>query len=176
MQDETRRLNFRLGRLVMGASAMSYAEWKDLGVHAVGLISREPPPAQIFIWLSIAFLVLMVIEGLRANFLPARRSQRGSSRALRVQSAMYQDATFSREASGSETASVRRPTSQLRNHKRLVGEVRRTQAFRPGIRRIPNALDWQGAVDAAESEATVAEHGDKAPILFEPMEPPFTQH
>jgi hypothetical protein len=159
---------FRLGAMFMGASAMSYAAWKDLGLRAVALISHEPPPTQIFIWLFIAFLALMVLEGLRANFLPARRRNSGSGRAPKTQPAAAVERQTSTDADSFDTASLRRPVPQLRNPKRQKADIRRTKPVRPGIRRTPNAVDWQDVSATDTVQAPLIAAG--APILFEPME------
>ena len=68
---------------------MSHAGWKDVFNLVVALIGRESAPVQIFIYVGIAFLLLMVAEGLRANFFPWRPvAPRGERRKREAPMAM----------------------------------------------------------------------------------------
>ena len=58
---------------------MSVVGWRDIGVLIAQLVAKEPPYLQIAIGLCAAFTALMILEGLRASFLP-RRTERGPSR------------------------------------------------------------------------------------------------
>jgi len=60
------------------------AEWKDVGDLIVRLVSREPPFVQILYVLGAAFTAVMVLEGVRANFLPARKHSARPTEPLRV--------------------------------------------------------------------------------------------
>ena len=52
-------------------------EWREIGVFIVGMMAKEPPFVQIVISLSAAFAALMILEGLRASFIPRRTSEQG---------------------------------------------------------------------------------------------------
>lgn len=51
---------------------MNIAAWEDLWRSAVALFAREPIEFRIGAALVAAFLALMVLEGLRASFIPRR--------------------------------------------------------------------------------------------------------
>ena len=51
------------------------SEWHEIGVLIAGMVAKEPPFVQIVIGLSAAFAVLMILEGLRASFIPRRTSE-----------------------------------------------------------------------------------------------------
>ena len=116
---------------------MSAAGWKDVLNLALGLIAREPAPAQIFIYLMIAFAALMIAEGLRANFFPWRpvspRRDRRAREANVVATAppVAQAMPAKREARLQflVARNVKRPTEGMRRHKPM----------RPQIRRMPPA-------------------------------------
>jgi hypothetical protein len=44
--------------------------WGGIGKQVIGLIAAQPPFMQIAVVLGVAFCALMILEGLRANFLP----------------------------------------------------------------------------------------------------------
>lgn len=52
---------------------MTVMGWQHLWAEAMALCAQEPPPIQIALLLAVAFTALMVLEGLRANFLPRRK-------------------------------------------------------------------------------------------------------
>jgi hypothetical protein len=51
---------------------MSTRSWGDLWNLLITLMSREPIFVQIMFWLGLAFLAVMVLEGLRSSFAPKR--------------------------------------------------------------------------------------------------------
>lgn len=52
---------------------MDIAEWKQAWDMALTAFVREPIEAQIAIGLTVALMILMMLEGIRANFFPRRR-------------------------------------------------------------------------------------------------------
>lgn len=55
-----------------GWGVMILSQWKAVWDMAASAFLREPIQWQMAIGLGMAFLTLMVLEGLRANFFPAR--------------------------------------------------------------------------------------------------------
>jgi len=47
--------------------------WSALLDRTVALLAAEPVPIWIFACLALAFLTVMILEGMRLNFLPRRR-------------------------------------------------------------------------------------------------------
>ncbi len=52
---------------------MTVTGWQHLLAEAMTLGAQQPPPIQIALLLAAAFAVLMIVEGLRASFLPQRQ-------------------------------------------------------------------------------------------------------
>src|ERR1700722_10470500 len=48
--------------------------WREIGMSIADMVAKEPPYIQIAIGLSAAFVALMILEGLRACFVPRRKS------------------------------------------------------------------------------------------------------
>ena len=96
-------------------------EWHDIGILIGGLVAKEPPFIQIAIVLSAAFTALMILEGLRVNFIPRRTTEPDIS--IRPVTT-----TDFRSAPGNV---ARLP----RNPKRYANIVKPHRALRPVIRR-----------------------------------------
>jgi hypothetical protein len=116
--------------------------WREIGMVIAGTVAKEPPFIQIAIGLSVAFAALMILEGLRASFVPRRTSEP----SIRVQSA--------RPAFHSAPGKAATPP---RNPKRSENIVKLHRAPKPIIRR--------NTVKAPEESATpslpqVASFGD----------------
>lgn len=94
--------------------------WREIGVSIGGIVAKEPPFIQIVIGLSIAFAALMILEGLRASFVP-RRTSEPSIRILSARSAY-------RSAPGNGA-------KPQRSIKRSENIVKPHRAPRPTIRR-----------------------------------------
>ena len=94
--------------------------WREIGMLIAGMVAKEPPYIQIAIGLSAAFIALMILEGLRASFVPRRTYEP----SIRVRSPR---ASF-RSAPGN----VAKPP---RNPKRSDNIVKPHRAPRPTIRR-----------------------------------------
>ena len=97
--------------------------WREIGMAIADTVAKEPPYIQIAIGLSAAFIALMILEGLRASFVP-RRTPSPSRHALRQRSAT----PLFRSAPGN----VAKPP---RNPKRPENIVKLHRATRPVIRR-----------------------------------------
>jgi hypothetical protein len=117
---------------------MSHAEWKDVVVTAVGLINRQPTPFQIFTWLGIAFVAVLVIEGFRVNFFPARRAYAVPTVARAAAQGMLQDRPAQRKFQ------VR--VGKTHNAKKSVVATRRQSPPKPQIRRIPSLANRMAPV------------------------------
>jgi len=110
------------------------AEWRDIWTVAYAVVARQPTPVPIFVWLGVAFFVLMIVEGLRASFLPRRFRREG-----RLPEAMHAKelSPSSMARAKPEPIFVRAQRSGLMRNRKLVDTTpRRHQAFRPKIRRI----------------------------------------
>ena len=97
--------------------------WREIGMVIAGMVAKEPPYIQIAIGLSAAFIALMILEGLRASFVP-RRNSRPNPRAARARAAT----PLFRSAPGN----VVKPP---RNPKRHENIVKLHRAPKPVIRR-----------------------------------------
>jgi hypothetical protein len=93
--------------------------WREIGVLVADMVAKEPPFIQIAIGLSAAFVALMILEGLRASFVPRRISEP----SIRFPSA--------RPAFRSAPGNAKLP----RNAKRSDNIVKPHRAPRPSIRR-----------------------------------------
>ena len=151
---------------------MSHAGWKDVLDLALALIARESAPAQIFIFLMLAFVALMVLEGLRANFFPWRpvAPRRGKRQAAIVEDALA-EAPRVHAAARRETASIeKRPRLQLslaRPVKRPSQGMRRQKPTRPQIKRMPPLEPSEPAPTLAF--AAVNEDTPVTPVVTAPV-------
>jgi hypothetical protein len=93
--------------------------WREIGMAIADMVAKEPPYIQIAIGLSVAFVALMILEGLRASFVPRRTSET----SIRFPSAR----PAFRSAPGNE--------KPPRNPKRSDNIVKPHRAPRPTIRR-----------------------------------------
>ena len=98
--------------------------WREIGVMIADRVAKEPPYIQIAIGLSAAFIALMILEGLRACFIPRRTSSGPSPRAARARSAT----SLFRSAPGNVAKLPRNP-------KRYENIVKLHRTPRPSIRR-----------------------------------------
>jgi hypothetical protein len=146
---------------------MNQAEWKDVGSLVVSLIGRQPVPMQIFSWLLVVFLALMLIEGLRATFLPRRVAAQIRRRHLHdleivVPKRKQADAVVAAIPSP-RRAALAAPAS-VRNAKRSIRIVNRRETPRPKIRRISSYFEYE-APHAAR--APHIEDAAQDPVLSE---------
>jgi hypothetical protein len=110
---------------------MGVAGWQDIGVLIAQLVAKEPPYLQIAIGLCAAFTALMILEGLRASFLP-RRDERGHSVAAR-HIAPPTASPFFRSAPANAAKLPRNPkreTNIVKSHRTPRPTIRR-QASKP---------------------------------------------
>ena len=122
---------------------MSYAGWGEIWKLALAQFGAQPIQLRILIGLGIAFVVLMIVEGLRVSFISSRRSPAPRSNAeetpLRTKSVI--------KAAGGETRSVAAPSGPFRPHaavprqhpKRTKNRISRHRAARPVIRHPPES-------------------------------------
>jgi hypothetical protein len=132
-----------------GGVGVNQAEWKDVVSLVVSLIGRQPVPMQIFSWLLVAFLVLMLIEGLRATFLPRRvvaQIRRRGSLGHEIAIPRHKHAETERvSAVPSPLRSGLAVPASVRNAKRADRTVNRREATRPKIRRMSSYFEYAGA-------------------------------
>jgi hypothetical protein len=103
---------------------MGVAGWRDIGVLIAQLVAKEPPFVQIAMGLCAAFTALMIVEGLRASFVP-RRTER----------ARAQRSASPRPASPFFRSAPANVAKLPRNPKRQVNIVKSHRVPRPTIRR-----------------------------------------
>jgi len=94
--------------------------WHEIGMSIADMVAKEPPYIQIAIGLAAAFLTLMILEGLRASFVPRRASEP----SIRVRSP--------RPSFRSAPGNVAKPPRNPKRHENIVKPYR---APRPTIRR-----------------------------------------
>lgn len=94
--------------------------WREIGIAIAGMVAKEPPYIQIAIGLFAAFVALMILEGLRASFVPRRTYEPN----LRRRSAG--------PAFRSAPGNVAKPPRNPKRHENIVKPHR---APRPTIRR-----------------------------------------
>lgn len=117
---------------------MSNAGWGEIWNRALALLAAEPIQVRILTGLIAAFAVVMVLEGLRANFLPARPKSK-PAKSVRVV-----DTVKPAKSEKSPTMEVKpatlapfRPHVKVRmaNPKVVKVNVKSTRPLRPKIRR-----------------------------------------
>lgn len=147
---------------------MDHAAWKDVVALVVSLIGRQPVPMQIFSWLLVAFLALMLIEGLHATFLPRRVVDR-----IRRRGSLDRESVMPRKHAETEImtapSSPRRAalatSAPARNAKRAARIVNRREPPRPKIRRISSYFEYTDA--PREALAPQIEIAPQDPVLSE---------
>ncbi len=143
---------------------MNQAEWKDVGSLVVSLIGRQPAPMQIFSWLLIVFALLMLIEGLRATFLPRRVVAQIRRRGpLEEEPARRTLASVAPDSAPTESVPRRfnASTTAARNAKRVIRTVNRHEPTRPKIRRISSYFEYAGATDGTLAPQIQNDAGDR---------------
>ncbi|MDE2162439.1 MAG: hypothetical protein KGJ53_04690 [Alphaproteobacteria bacterium] len=119
---------------------MSHAGWGALWNQTLALLGAESIQIRILVGLGVAFVALMIVEGLRVSFLPAARKRRA---ARAPAASMPSETKAARKAAGTGTQSFEaapfRPRGKTwaSSPKRAKGPVSRHRAERPKIRRIP---------------------------------------
>lgn len=104
---------------------MSVTGWRDIGVLIARLMAKEPPYLAIAIGLCVAFALLMIMEGLRASFLP-RRTEHESS---------HREQSMPHLASADFRSAPVNIAKLPRNPKRQLNVVKSHRMPRPAIRR-----------------------------------------
>jgi hypothetical protein len=141
---------------------MNHAEWKDVFAMVASLIGRQSPPAQIFSWLLIVFVVLMVIEGLRATFLPHRV-------VAQIRRRNPPEIPFAGRESASPVAAgtPRRLLSAATSHntKRIVRALSPHEPPRPTIRRVSSYFEYEDG--SQDGLAPQIEADTRDPVLAE---------
>lgn len=118
------------------------AEWKEIWTLASAMIARQPPPIQIVVGLCAAFVALMVVEGLRASFLPRRLQDNPRPREPRC---AEEPADPSNAAQSKPTFARSQRFGVTRYRKVEEATPRRHQAFRPKIRRVSASFEMSHA-------------------------------
>lgn len=148
-----------------GVGVMSAASWKDVGDFVIGWVAKEPPFTQIMIGLGAAFGFLMVLEGLRVNFLPQRRQR---TNLVSRSANDGRSAARSQHVNATSYRSIREDAPPpTRNPKKRERIVRRHQALRPGIHRNPiPANSWE---QTAPANDFLTDQGEGAASGQEPL-------
>jgi hypothetical protein len=147
---------------------VNQTEWKDVGSLVMALIGRQPVPMQIFSWLLIAFALLMLVEGLRATFLPRRVvAQIRRREPLETDRRLHLHAPAPATSSSTETAPRRLSIGlgMTRNAKRSVRTINRREPPRPTIRRVSSYFEYAGA--PGDQQAPHVETEAQHPALTE---------
>lgn len=113
-----------------------HANWNDVWNLARGVFASERIELQILTGLGIAFGAIMILEGLRASFFPARHGLETS--VAIVENSMLAEDTSRIEASAPQQFMAR---AMPANPKRKQIAPRRQQAFRPTIKRVANIVE-----------------------------------
>jgi hypothetical protein len=123
-----------------GMRLMIGAEWKDVGDLVIKLVGREPPFVQILYVLGVAFSAVMFLEGVRANFLPARKHSARRTESPRIDVQLQEASAMAFAETGTVMAELpnqNRPRalhSVKSNNPRPATSTR--QAARPKNRRV----------------------------------------
>jgi hypothetical protein len=115
--------------------AMSHAGWVDIWNLAVARFGAEAIEGRILIGLAVAFTALMIVEGLRACFLPRRHEADEPVRPKAV----------ARQASAAPVPFRPRSEVVVRHPKREKAAAKPHRAERPKIRRMvssPKSQAW----------------------------------
>jgi hypothetical protein len=121
-------------------------EWSALLGRAGALLAAEPVQIRIVIYLALAFLAVMILEGIRMSFLPRRRLIR------------YLQLHLPDDASGDPREHVSRsyealdfaqPVAALAQNGDAKPRFRSSGSLRPTIRRAPRDLLDSSRDDAA---------------------------
>jgi hypothetical protein len=152
------------GTCIQGRSAMSHAGWSEIWKLALSQFGTETIQFRIFVGLGIAFVALMIVEGLRVSFvtghhLPARQS---SAVEIQPRKKPFKKTAVAATQSFQASSGPFRPRAlgRTNNPKRTNGRISLHRAARPKIRRIYGEL-------AASAQPTFTE--EAAP--FSPLPP-----
>jgi hypothetical protein len=160
---------------------MSHAGWGDVWNLTLAVVSAQTIPVQILIGLSAAFLAVMVLEGLRASFMPGYRAQphhpyiRGSTGST--------PPAPKPKASAVETYSLPMPTPfRPRQTERPNYNLKRTKlhvshhsAARPTIRRVPSNAFTNSFLQTFEQNPASAPAFTEEAAPFSPLPPNVQQ-
>lgn len=118
--------------------------WQKVWTLALVQFGAEDIEQRILIGLAIAFVLLMIVEGLRATFRPARKRHLSPPEppvALRVLEAAPRTATLRQGSAGKSAAQPFRAriVGVRTNPKRIKPPVNRHRALRPKISRVKSA-------------------------------------
>lgn len=124
---------------------MHGAGWQDIVEGIINLVAHEPPFVQILIGLGAAFCALMVLEGLRANFVPRRSARPAKSRDRMPPPPQRSAVAPAPQASQPYRSTTPRP-GPLRNPKRSFLPLNRHRPPRPKIsrRQQPGLIETPG--------------------------------
>ena len=122
---------------------MSHAGWGEIWKLALAQVGAQPIQLRILIGLGIAFVALMIVEGLRVSFICGHRSPSPRDKAEEPKPAPRTNPVM--KAAGAETRSVAPPPGPFRpraagprrNPKRTKNRISRHRAARPVIRHLP---------------------------------------
>ncbi len=111
--------------------------WSDVATLVVNLLSHEPPFVQIMSVVGAAFSVVIFLDGLRVNFLPARRQTADQPQTHTVERFEFPAATVTAHDAREDVAGISLPVPQQAPapKSRLAASLKSHQAPRPKIRR-----------------------------------------
>ena len=135
-----------------GVGTMDLSVWKPVWDQAVAVFAGEPMDVRVAMSLALAFLALMVLEGLRANFLPQHKPaapKRSPSPAAAIPSvnvaepppqSLAMPHSFAPTPHGAAQQTMPRARALVpRNRKRETARPRPHRSMRPTIRRMLEA-------------------------------------
>ena len=117
---------------------MSHAGWSDLWGRVLTLVGAEAAPYRILFGLGAAFVILMIVEGLRASF---RSGYRIIPNTAKPSVSVPKPVVKAAEMHHATTASLApfRPRDVEYNQKRVKLRANKHCVLRPQIRRVPGA-------------------------------------
>jgi hypothetical protein len=119
---------------------MSHAGWSDLWERVLTLVGAEAAPYRVLFGLGAAFVILMIVEGLRASFRSGYRNipQIGKSSASIPSAKPVAKVAEMHHAKPVYMAPFR-PRDVEYNPKLVKSRVSKHRMLRPQIRRVPEA-------------------------------------
>jgi hypothetical protein len=134
---------------------MHQAGWSDVWHMTLGIVGRQPPFLQIAIVTGVAFVLVMVLEGVRSSLVAIRAAHRAAPPLAPPPAEVVERAAPSLAPSSSRSFSAPRVIQAARRPKPLTVRARKFRDTRPTIRRHP-VLDLplasETALYAAEPE------------------------
>jgi hypothetical protein len=136
---------------------MSHAGWGEICKLALAQYGAQPIQIRILIGLGIAFVALMIVEGLRVSFITGHRldSRRDDAEETPPRKKSVKKAAGAGTQSFAASSGPPRPRALGRtyNPKTIKGRISRHRAARPIIRRISSEFAAPGQPTFTEEAA-----------------------